>query len=261
MTTRTDKFAAGTPTWNDVAVDDLDAAITFYSRLFGWHVEHGPAEFGGYSNATAQGSLVAGLAPKMAPDMPSVWTTYLATDDIDATTAAITAHGGTIAFPAMAVMDLGSMAIAADPAGAVFGLWQAGTHTGFQRYNEPGSVTWNEVFVSDFDAGKAFYGAVFGYTFDDVGGSTKYASMQIEGNRVAGIGELGGVDMPAAGQPVWNTYFSVADADAVTAQVDELGGTVLSAAQDTPYGRIALVADPSGAPFSLHQAPAVGSSN
>ena len=54
----------------------------------------------------------------------------------------------------------------------------------------------------------------------------------------------------------WNVYFEVADIDASLAQVTELGGTVVEPAQDTPYGRLAQAADPTGVRFKLIQAPA-----
>ena len=62
------------------------------------------------------------------------------------------------------VMDVGRMAVAADPGGAVFGVWQARMHTGIGVANEPGSLTWNENMSRNFDGNKAFYQAVFGYT-------------------------------------------------------------------------------------------------
>ena len=57
--------------------------------------------------------------------------------------------------------------------------------------------------------------------------------------------------MPAA----WTAYFQVADGDAAVAKVAELGGSVVRALQDTPYGRIGVVADNHGAVFALITPP------
>ena len=65
-------------------------------------------------------------------------------------------------------MDVGRMAVAADPGGAVFGIWQARAHTGFGLANEPGSVCWNENMSRELDRNKAFYQAVFGYEYSDI---------------------------------------------------------------------------------------------
>ena len=71
------------------AVVDLDAAIAFYSDLFGWEVEKGPEDMGHYSMARLDGKNVAGLADQQVPGM-TVWTTYLAVDDVDASVALAT---------------------------------------------------------------------------------------------------------------------------------------------------------------------------
>ena len=52
-----------------------------------------------------------------------MWMTYLATADADATAAKIKGGGGQLVMEPMDVMDAGRMAVAVDPAGAVFGVW------------------------------------------------------------------------------------------------------------------------------------------
>ena len=54
----------------------------------------------------------------------------------------------------------------------------------------------------------------------------------------------------------WAVYWEVADARAAAARVPELGGSIVDDAQDTPYGRIATVTDPTGTEFRLRTAPA-----
>jgi predicted enzyme related to lactoylglutathione lyase len=49
----------------------------------------------------------------------------------------------------------------------------------------------------------------------------------------------------------WSIYFGVDDTDAALTRVEALGGSVVRAAEDTPYGRLATAADPSGAQFKL----------
>jgi predicted enzyme related to lactoylglutathione lyase len=51
----------------------------------------------------------------------------------------------------------------------------------------------------------------------------------------------------------WHVYFGVADADATVAKATELGGSVLVPAFDSPVGRMAVIADPHGAVFSIIQ--------
>jgi uncharacterized protein len=257
VVTRNTRWPAGTPCWVDVSVDDVPKAIAFYQALFGWDIELGGPEVGGYSIAHSGGRIVAAVSPKMgAPDAPSVWTTYLATDDVDATAAKIKGAGGQLLAEPMDVMEEGRLAVAMDPAGAVFGLWQGGNTTGLGVANEPGALTWNEQFSRDFGGSLAFYQAVFGYGDQDMSGDGfKYAVLTVDGHEVAGMGEYPEgtpAELPAA----WAAYFAVTDTDAALAKVTELGGSVVQPPRDSPYGRIAVVADDHGAVLSLITPPA-----
>jgi predicted enzyme related to lactoylglutathione lyase len=252
MVTRDTPWPAGTPCWVDVSVDDVAKAVEFYHALFRWDVQDGGPDAGGYSLAHSNGRLVAGIGPKMgSPDQPSMWTSYLATEDADATTAKIKAAGGQILTEPTDVMEQGRMAIAMDPAGAVFGLWQAGVTTGIGLANEPGSLSWSEQKSGDFDGSKAFYQAVFGYEYQDMSGEGfSYAMLMLDGHEVGGIGSQQGEE-PAA----WSTYFAVGDTDASLAQAQGLGATVVRPIWDSEYGRMATLADDQGAVFSLVTAP------
>lgn len=251
MTTRDSNWPEGTPCWVDLGVDDFDRAKRFYSELFGWQIEAGPAEFGGYATCTKDGRNVAGLAPKMESDQPTVWTTYLACDDVDVTLAKVRDAGGTVLTGPMDVAEMGRMAIATDPGGAVVGFWQGLAHTGFQLANEPGTVTWNENFSRAWKQNQEFYTAVVGWEYDDMSSDGfQYAAFKAGGNLAGGIGQMG-EDVPAEVPAYWNTYFKVADTDRAAARIEELGGTVISPGWDTEFGRMAAVADDQGASFMV----------
>jgi predicted enzyme related to lactoylglutathione lyase len=241
----------------DVSVDDVPKAIAFYQSLFGWNIELGGPEVGGYSIAHQDGRIVAAISPKMAgPSAPSVLTIYLATDDVDATAAKIKAAGGQVLAGPMDVMEEGRMAVAMDPAGAVFGLWQGGNTTGLGVANEPGALTWNEHMSRDLEGSQAFYQAVFGYGYQDMSGDGfKYAMRMVDGHEVGGIGEYP-EGTPAEVPAAWAAYFAVTDTDVAVAKVTELGGSVAQPIRDSPYGRIGVVADNHGAVFSLITSPA-----
>ena len=251
MTIRETPWPEGTPCWVDLAVDDFGQAQEFYGEVFGWDVPVGLPEFGGYATATKDGHPVAGLAPKMRPDQPTAWTVYLASDDVDATVRTIRENHGKVHADPMDVSDMGRMALAVDPGGAFFGLWQSGKHTGFQLASEPGSVAWHENYSRDWEANKDFYAAVFGWQYDDMSeGGVEYAAFKVGDRPAGGIGRLGD-DLPLEMSAYWNVYFTVEDTDATIAAMRRLGGLVVRDAWDTPYGRMAEVADNQGAPFLL----------
>jgi predicted enzyme related to lactoylglutathione lyase len=246
MPTRDTAWPAGTPCWIDYGAVDIEAAKAFYTDVLGWTYTGGEAEYGGYLTCRTRGQAAAGMAPRMDPSAPPMWMTYFATDDAEATAARITEAGGTVVVAPMDVGALGRMVIAADPQGNAFGLWQAGQHTGATIFNEPGALVWNDAAVDDPVAARDFYGAVFGYSFDEVEGAGGYTTFAKGGN------PLGGLGGHQPGSPKgWNCCFSVSSTDDAVAAVEQGGGKVIMPAQDTPYGRFALVADPWGAPFSV----------
>lgn len=253
MVQRDTPWPPGSPCWVDLSCDNVAAAKTFYSTLFGWATNEGPPETGGYVMCELGGRPVAGIGPKMdASDAPNAWTTYLATTDAELTAAEIKSSGGQVIVEPFDVLDVGKMAIAVDPGGAVFGIWQARTHTGFGLANEAGADCWNENMSRHFEANQAFYSAVFGYRYDDMSGDGfGYATFKTTGDPMGGIGDLSGVPAPPGTPAHWLTYFGVTDTDAALTTLTGLGGRVIRPAWDTPFGKMAVVADNQGAVFAL----------
>jgi len=247
-----DSYAAGTPSWVDLGSPDIEASVAFYSSLFGWEVADAHPDAGGYRLAHLRGRTVAGIGPQMGP--MSAWTTYMATDDADATAAAVKDNGGTVMMGPMDVMGQGRMAIAMDPEGAAFGLWQAALHTGAQLVNEAGAFGWNELWTRNPDQAKTFYPAVLGYTVDDAT-MAGYTLWQVDGKMVAGAMAMP-ADMPPRVPAHWAVYFGAEDADAAAAKVTELGGMVVKEPFDVPgVGRLAMVHGPAHESFGLFAAP------
>ena len=156
---------------------------------------------GGYRLAAAGGSPSAGMMPQMQEGQPTAWTTYVSVEDADATAAAVKDAGGTVMAEPMDVMDLGRMAVFADPSGAVFGVWQPGTFAGAGLVNEPGAIAWNELNTRDLAAAKEFYGAVFGWEFKDTGdgrGGT-YTTIVLGERMVGGMFDMAERHIPERG--------------------------------------------------------------
>ena len=90
-----DTYENGVPSWVDLGVPDPKQAARFYGQLFGWDVQEGPPEAGGYAIAQLRGRAVAGLGPQQNPG-PPVWTTYVNVDSADDTVAKVKANGGMV---------------------------------------------------------------------------------------------------------------------------------------------------------------------
>jgi uncharacterized protein len=245
-----ESYKNGVPCWADLMSTDVAAANRFYAGLFGWEIESQGEEFGNYGMATLRGKTVAGVGPTQDPGMPSVWTTYLATNNIDSTVAKVKDAGGTIMMPPMDIGDAGRLAVCTDSVGAVVGFWQAKDHVGAQLVNEPGTMCWNELYVRDSAAADQFYAAVAGYQYEKLEGGMDYSLLKVDGENVGG--RMNMVDeFPAEVPAHWLCYFAVADADAAAEKIRTTGGTVNQGPFDTPYGRMAMCTDPTGAAFAI----------
>ena len=141
MSTRSTPWPAGTPCWADLAVTDRDASCAFYSAVLGWDFTEPRDEFGGYVNATVQGDLVAGLAPKYSPDQAAAWTLYFATGDPASAATAIVDHGGSLIMGPDAVRDLGTIVLAVDVTGAAAGPQCTATRCGLSSASSASEVS------------------------------------------------------------------------------------------------------------------------
>lgn len=256
MTTHSHAKPAGTPTWTDLMTPDIDAARKFYQAVFGWEYDIAGPEFGGYTTARLGQRMTVGLAGNQpgAPAMPAAWSLYFATDDIGADLAHAVNLGAKVLYPAMVVGEFGSMATCEDPTGAAFSFWQAGQHPGSQVTDEPGSLTWFELYTPNAKQARDFYTALLGATADPMPGGLEYYVLKHGEKTLGGIMQID----PSWGEfhPQWINYFSVVNADETVAAVIKHGGKVMGNIDDSPFGRIAILMDPSGATFKIVQPPA-----
>ncbi|PRX44344.1 hypothetical protein B0I33_112222 [Prauserella shujinwangii] len=253
MTIRDTPWPDGTPCWADLVAPDPRMAMDFYGALFAWAFADQGDEAGNYLLCSLGGRTVAGIGsvPPGQEGMPAAWTTYLATSDVDTSVSAVTGAHGQVLVPPMDVLSAGRMAVAADPTGAVFGLWQAGDTLGAQLVNVPGAMIWNECMTRDAETARDFYRDVFGHEFDDLSaGGFRYVTVRVRGEVAGGLGELPG-EVPASVPAHWSVYFGVSDPDAAVERVERLGGRVLRPPSDTPFGRMAQVTDNQGAAFCV----------
>lgn len=245
----------GAPCWADLWTSDVEGSRRFYGEILGWEADPPNPEFGGYFMFNRRGVPVAGGMGDM-PGMAAQnrWRIYLTTDDAARTVERVQGAGGQVAAGATPVADLGFQAVFADSTGADLGAWQPGTFPGFTVLGEPGAPSWFELHTRDFAAALGFYRSVFRWDVDVMSDTDEFRYATVRNpdgeDPLAGVFDARNALAPEEPSQWW-VYWEVEDADATAARAKALGGSVLQEPQDTPYGRMATLADPWGAAFKL----------
>lgn len=253
---RRESSQPGTPCWVDLLTSDIGHTEYFYEQLFGWKPMHSGEAHNGYTVFVHKDQAVSGAMSNSAQSgFPDRWSVFLETADASSTANVAALHGGTVLRPAEQLGDVGSMSIIEDPGRSMVGAWQPGTHKGFGLVGEPGAPCWFELRSPEFDAAVRFYQDVFGWdvhAFDESPGQ-RYSTIGEGGSGMGGIMDVAGAALGTTG---WTVYFGVEDTDSALSKVESLGGSVVQSAEDSPHGRLAQAADPTGALFRIVSAGA-----
>ena len=250
------EYKPGTFCWVELATTNGQAAKTFYTQLFGWdYVDNpvGPDMI--YTMLKLNGKDVGALyqmpSEMRAQGIPPNWLNYVSVTSADETAEKVKAAGATLLKDPFDVFTVGRMAVVKDPTGAVFALWQAGTHKGAGIYNVPNSFCWNELGTTDTRKAGEFYSNLFGWTRNVQNFGPMEYTIFNNGDKGAGgmykiTPEMGNIP------PHWLTYFAVDDCDAKVKKATELGASVMKPADDIPgVGRFAILQDPQAAVFAI----------
>jgi predicted enzyme related to lactoylglutathione lyase len=258
-----DTYEPGVPCWVDTLGPDPDAAMAFYTGVFGWEFA-GPGAMPGdppgrYFVARLRGRDVAGVGSRApgAPPAPG-WNTYVAVQSATETAAKAREAGGAVLVEPFDAEPAGRAAVLADPTGAAVCVWEALERKGAQLVNEPGAWSMSQLSTPDPERAAGFYGAVFGWTTETVGAGESAMTLFRLPGYVGGepeqpvSREVIAAMTPSGGGPAgWSADFWVRDVDAAAAKAAELGGAAVVPAFDHPFGRTAVLADPHGVSFSV----------
>jgi uncharacterized protein len=272
-----DHYIPGVPCWVDTSQPEPEAALDFYSGLFGWEFEDAmpPDAPGKYFMARIRGGDVAavGSIPERMPQV-AMWNTYVAVASADDTAAKVRDAGGSVVMEPFDIMHSGRMAVFTDPEGAAFCVWRANENYGAQVVNEHGALNFNGLNTRDVEGAKAFYGAVFGWTTLAIDAGEMWTlpgygddlerdnpdlrKMLAQMGGPAGFEDVVASINPIRGDqpdtpPHWSVTFGVDDADATAAKAAELGGKAIVPPFDAPWSRLTILSDPQGATFIASQ--------
>jgi uncharacterized protein len=246
----------GKVVWTDLVTPDLNAAKHFYGALFGWTFRDVPGD-PNYTLALLNGEPLAGMFQKALPAgqaQQPAWLTFLAVRDVDAAQRAVLQGGGKVLSKPHNYPQRGRQAVLADPDGAVFAVLAAQGGDPPDYLAEPGERIWTSLMVKDPQHETTFYKTLFGYDVYDLESEGESAAQHyvLSADNYARVGLNA---LPADSKrrhPHWLNFVRVTDAAEAAKKAVALGGRVLVEAHvDRHGGQLAVLADPSGAPFGV----------
>jgi predicted enzyme related to lactoylglutathione lyase len=245
--------AAGSPCWLELASDQPDQAMAFYQTIMGWEYQQ-RTDGGGheYFVATLLGEPVAGIRPVRRG--LADWTVYLATADLTGLLRHSDLLGGNTIEAAHTVPAVGTKALVAAPAGAVFGACQLAADWAFLA-GVPNSLVWAEFITHRAPQADQFFGELFGYTGQQIGNGIDDDYMVWFAGEDSVIGRVQmmpgtPLDTPAR----WVAHFRTPldrDFDDAVIEAHEAGARLRFRPYSSQFGRVAMMSDPTGVRFAL----------
>jgi uncharacterized protein len=240
--------------WADLVTPDLAVAQRFYSGMFGWTfqtIHTGDSE---YAVAIAGGQPIAGVLQKPLPSdehRQPAWLTFIAVRDVDAAERNAVKNGAKSVSKPKSYPGRGRQAVLADPDGAVFAVLASSSGDPPDYLAAPGEWIWSSLLAHDTEREATFYKAVFGYDLFDLPPENGKAHVLLSTDDYARA-SLNPLPSGGRRRPHWLNFIRVQSADDAAAKAISLGGKVLvEPYEDRHGGKIAVIADPAGAPLGV----------
>jgi predicted enzyme related to lactoylglutathione lyase len=243
----------------ELVTPDLDAAKKFYAGLFGWTFRDIQDSGTKYAEAFLDGRPVAGLIHKNVPASEyrqPAWLSFFAVGDVDAAKKVALQNGAKVLFEPHSIPDRGREAVFADPQGAVFAVLASSSGDPPDALVASGEWIWISLITSDPDTSAAFYQTLFDYEVFELPASERAQHLLLASDNYARASVNTLPANMSNTHPHWLNYIRVEDMVKMTAKVVALGGRVLVEPRIDRHGdKVAVVADPFGAPFGLLEWP------
>lgn len=242
--------------WKDLMCDDIPAVKKFYSELFGWtYVNTGDSE-DDYTVVLHDGKPIGGifkLKNVEASHRYSQWISYVSVADMNQAVNYTKVSGGSIYREPFELPNRGTVSFILDSQQAVLAFVKSSSGDPKDTtpvYNE---WLWTELWSNNIDNSVKFYSELFGYNvkkFNTKAGN-QYDVFEKEGRKRAGL-----VKIPYENvKPHWMPYIAVKDPSEIVKKVEQLGGTVYVGTEGIAGNNAAIIADPSGAVFTVQKWP------
>jgi hypothetical protein len=240
--------------WADLVTPDLPTAEHFYGALFGWTFRHIRAGKTDYAVAMVDGRPIGGILQRPTPageQRQPAWLTFIAVRDVDDARRVALRHGAKSLTAARSYAGRGRQAVLSDPAGAVFGVLASSGGDPPDLLAEPGEWIWSALLTPDPAASAGFYQTVFGYDVFETDSDDGAEHLVLSSDDYA---RASANSLPVGGRhhPHWLDFVRVSDTVEAANKAAALGGRVLVEPHEGGHGgKVAVIADPAGAPIGL----------
>ena len=246
--------------WYELVTQDREASKRFFTGLFGWQTHDAPTPGGDIYTTfmDENGDYLCGLIQNNPRQhwakLPSHWMSYITVSNLDTASKRAQRFGGKVMAKPLEIPNIGTYQVIRDPAGAHLTIIETDQTLMPANYSQPGRVVWNELTSRRPDLARPFYRALVGWDCREAGGPFLYEFFAARNNNLAGL--LSMQDDHWSPMPSqWNHYFSVENVDEILGAVTQHGGSItIPPFHVDGVGRVAIVAEPGGAPLSLLQA-------
>jgi hypothetical protein len=237
--------------WADLVTDDVPAARNFYSQMFGWTFR----DLGGYLIAANEDRPLCGMFQKPRPTDPNAkprWFGYISVGNVDRAQETVVKAGGKVLAAPRKMPRRGEQAVFADAEGAIFGVVKSSAGDPADFLPDPGDWIWIQLFSRDAKKAAEFYQGVGGYEVIENSSSNRMSDFILasKGYARATVRTIPAKDGQI--RPNWLPFVRVQSTTESVAKAKLLGGKVLIEPKPEVFGgRLAVVADPTGAAIGL----------
>jgi uncharacterized protein len=242
--------------WRDLMTHDISSVKKFYSELFGWtYLDVGESD-NDFTVVLQDGKPIAGMFKLRDVDAKqnfSQWISYLSVADMNQAVNYIKASGGKIYRDPFELPNRGTISFVFDSQQAILALVKSSSGDPVDQDPVYNRWFWTELWTNDVQNSVKFYTELFGYnerTFD-TRAENQYHVLEIKSKPRAGV-----IKIPFENvKPHWMPYIAVKDPSEIVNKVEQLGGTVYLGTEGIAGNNAAIIADPSGAVFTVQKWP------
>jgi hypothetical protein len=254
----TNSWAPGRIVWAELLTLDVGTAAEFYGKVFGWTFEtYGPEDdFKTYTMVLSGGTPIGGMVyaqPKEPEKYPSSrWVGFISVADVAATATRVEQAGGRVVIKPSVLGERGTEALFMDPEGGIFGVIRSADGDPPDFVAADDQWLWAELWAADAAKMAAFYQGIGPYEIVEGAAKGEGSGYQLWSG---GFARAGILERPTRVPTTWLPYVRVKSVADSTARAVEAGGKVVMAPARMHGTQVAVILDPTGAPFAVAEWP------